>query len=269
MSTWLAARPASLYTQAILATLSAPEKSGLSSVDLNLHSNAGLAGEKTGPVFRTKGFGSGPGLSPRLFSTGPPMRPHQREAEWFTRPMVHLWPGAFPRKSGCSVNIIQKERVALYHLLLQFCHVHPDDLRRMQVLMDGDNKLVGRIQPRALQKPVTHELLIRLVDLQIQYGFMPSLKWIPIAANGVAEAIWRPPSDTVMQLMPAAFRRVQDAAASNDRRPSAILLEIRLCVLEGRRHPRSRRCRLFFSPPSVMAGHIVQHNGACRDFGSG
>lgn len=66
--------PPRLTPQVMFAELSALEQSGLSSVDLTLDSDADLAGEKRLVAyclyFARRVLAAGPGISPRLSSTG-------------------------------------------------------------------------------------------------------------------------------------------------------------------------------------------------------
>ena len=96
-----------------------------------------------------------------------------------------------------SKHINQKEMYALYHLLRQFCERHPDVLRRALVLIDVDNQsVVGAFNRRRVKNRETHALLVQLFALQVEHGFMLSLKWIPTAENRVADAISRPSRET-------------------------------------------------------------------------
>ena len=100
---------------------------------------------------------------------------------------------------------------ALYHLLQQFCTRHPDVLRGAQVLINVDNQSVVRAfnRGRAKNREI-HSLLVQLFELQVECGFMQSLKWIPTAENGIADAISRPSRETTVRIAPAAFETVWD-----------------------------------------------------------
>ena len=100
---------------------------------------------------------------------------------------------------------------ALYHVLRQFCERHPDVLRRAQVLIDVDNQsVVGVFNRGRVKNRETHALLVQRFALQVEYGFMLSLNWIPMAENGVADSISRPSRDTIIRIAPAAFRALWD-----------------------------------------------------------
>ena len=91
--------------------------------------------------------------------------------------------GVFP-SYWLSKHINQKEMYALYHLLRQLCERRPDVLRRAQVLIDVDNQSVVEAFNRGRAKNrETHALLVQLFELQVEHGFMLSLKWIPTAEN--------------------------------------------------------------------------------------
>lgn len=109
-------------------------------------------------------------------------------------------------------HINQKEMYALYHLLLQFCEQHPTVLRRTRVMMNVDNEaVVGAFNRVRAKNRAAHNILIELLNLQVSYDFMLSLKWIPTAANGVADAISRPSREAIVRLSRAAFRSLWDA----------------------------------------------------------
>ena len=113
--------------------------------------------------------------------------------------------GVFP-SDWLSKHINQKEMYALYHVLRQFCERHPDVLRRAQVLIDVNNQpVVGAFNRGRAKKRETKALLVQLFALQVEHGFMSSLKWIPTAENGVADAISRPSRDTIIRIAPVAF----------------------------------------------------------------
>ena len=103
-------------------------------------------------------------------------------------------------------HINQKEMYALYHLLLQFCEAHPEVLRRAQVRIDVDNQaVVGSFNRGRAKNRAAHDLLIQMFNLQIDYGFLLSLKWIPAAENAVADGISRRSRDTIIRLEREAF----------------------------------------------------------------
>ena len=51
---------------------------------------------------------------------------------------------------------------------------------------------------------------MQLFALQVEYGFMLSLKWFPTAENGVADAISWPSRNAIVHIAPAAFRATWD-----------------------------------------------------------
>ena len=99
----------------------------------------------------------------------------------------------------------------LYHLMRQFRERHSDVLRRAQVLIDVDNQSVVRaFNRRRVKNRETHALLVQLFTLQVEHGFMLSLKWIPTAENGVADAISRPSRETIIRIAPVTFKALWD-----------------------------------------------------------
>ena len=69
---------------------------------------------------------------------------------------------------------------------------HPDVLRRVQFLMDVDNQSVtGAFHRGWANNHETHAQLVQLLTLQVEYGYMLSLRWIPIAKNTIAVSISR------------------------------------------------------------------------------
>ena len=149
--------------------------------------------------------------------------------------------------------------------------------------------MVGAFKRGRAKDPATRALLVNLFDLQVEYGFILTLKWIPTAANSVADAISRPSRESIVRLQPDAFRLVWD-----DLGPFKIDL---MASTESAKHiPRSTSTSPFFSqydcarssgvdvlaqdfsrvpipgeqafgccfPPPVMAGHIVEHLAECQ-----
>ena len=197
--------------------------------------------------------------------------------------------GVFPQ-DWLNKHINKKEMYALYHLLRQFCTRHPDTLRRAQVLIDVDNQsVVGAFNRGRARDRETHALLVQLFDLQVAYGFMLSLKWIPTAANGVADAISRPSRESIIRLTPDAFRVLWDTLGPFN-------IDLMASTASAQRPPGDTETLPFFSlydcegssgvdvlsqdvsrvpgtgepafgygfPPPVMAGHIVQHLAECH-----
>ena len=83
-------------------------------------------------------------------------------------------------------------------------------LRWAQVLLDVNNQsVVGTLTVSGL-RTARLTLLVQLFELQVKYGFMLSLKWIPTAENGVTDAISRPSREDIIRIAPAAFRAIWD-----------------------------------------------------------
>ena len=55
---------------------------------------------------------------------------------------------------------------------------------------------------------VSHALLVQLFELQVEFCFMLSLKWVPTADNGITDAISRPSRESVIRLQPRAFHEL-------------------------------------------------------------
>ena len=99
----------------------------------------------------------------------------------------------------------------LYHLLRQFYTRHPDVLRWAQVLIDVDNQSVlGAFNCGRAKNRETHTVLVQLFELQAEYDFMLSLKWIPTAEKRVADAISTPSREDIIRIAPAAFISIWD-----------------------------------------------------------
>eukprot|EP00752_Nemacystus_decipiens_P016750 g14988.t1 len=274
MSMSVAIRPAALYTQAMFATVAALEKSGAHAVDLSADSHEGpwqlarhFAAKLTlgasdasslawgGVVFAREEFRAG-GVFP---------------SEWMPK------------------HINFKEMYALHHLLLQFCEAHPEVLRRAQVLIDVDNTAVvgaftrGRAKVRA-----AHDLLVQMFRLQVDYGFLLSLKWVPTAENVVADAISRPSRDTIIRLKREVFLALYE-------RLGPFNIDLMACAASVQSSPRGLPLRFFSQcscvgtagadvlaqdvsvlpgtqgeafgfcfPPPVMVGPVLQHLRECQ-----
>ena len=54
-------------------------------------------------------------------------------------------------------------------------------------------------------------MLVQRFDLQVEHGFMLTLKWIPSAANGIADATSRPSRESFFRLHPGTFRIMWEA----------------------------------------------------------
>lgn len=67
--------------------------------------------------------------------------------------------------------------------------------------------MVGAFNRGRSKNRETHPLLVRIFNLQVDYGFMLSLKWMPTAENGIAYASSRPSRDAIIRIAPAGFKR--------------------------------------------------------------
>ena len=293
MSMTVAIRPASLWTHAMFSTLAALEKSGLSRIDLTSEARGDLVGElrqwkglastsHEGPWQRARHFmaaltegasdASSVGWGGVVMSFGDPFKAG----------------GVFPH-DWLNKHINKNEMYAIYHLLRQVCTRRPEALRRAQVLIKVDNQsVVGAFNRDRAKDRETHALLVQLFDLQVEYGFMLSLKWVPTADNGVADAISRPSRDSIIRLTPEAFRALWD-----DLGPFNV--DLMASTASAQRVPGNAGTLPFFSqfhcegssgadvlsqdvsrvqgtgesafgycfPPPGMAGHILQHMAEC------
>ena len=114
--------------------------------------------------------------------------------------------GGFPHE-WLPRHINAKEMYALLETLEQCCKVHPQALRRAQVLMDVDNSAtVAAYNKGRSRNSVTHNMLVRLFELQTEQGFWLSLKWVPSAENVAADAITRPPMHEIIRMRETTFR---------------------------------------------------------------
>ena len=198
--------------------------------------------------------------------------------------------GVFP-SDWLSKHINQKEMYALYHLLRMSCDRLPDVLRRAQVLIEVDNQsVVGAFNRGRAKNRGTHALLVQLFALQVEHGFMLSLKWIPTAENEVVDAISRPSWDTIIPIAPVAFKALYDEM-------SPLNVDLMACAASVLRSPVSGEALPFFSQydcagsagtdvlaqdvsivpgkttdpafgccfaPPVIAGHIVNCLAECK-----
>ena len=154
----------------------------------------------------------------------------------------------------------------------------------------GNHSVVGAFNRGCTSNRETHALLlIQLSELQVEYGFMLSLKWIPTAENGVEDAISRPSRDAIIHIAPAAFKVLwteigpfnvnliactasvlrsplggealsffsqYDCAASS----GADMFAQDILIVPGTRVPAFGFC----FPPPIIAGHNLQHmQGSC------
>ena len=245
MSMSVAIRPASFYTKAMFAAVAALEKSGRHHLDLTDRANADLLGEFRWWCDISTTSHEGPWQRARHFAA--------RLARGASDASSLAWGGVVyapdgPFEAGgvfpqhwLTTHINQKELFALYHLLDQFCGAHPEVLRRAQVLMDVDSQAVeGAFKKGRSRNRVLHKLLIQLFDLQVKYEFMLSLRWVPTAENAVADAISRPSREAIIQLLPAAFRRLWDAMGPFD-------IDLMACAASGQISPVTGRQLPFFS----------------------
>ena len=53
---------------------------------------------------------------------------------------------------------------------------------------------------------VTHGLLVKRFTLRVEFGFLLTLKWVPTADNGIADAVSRPARTSVIRLKPLTFQ---------------------------------------------------------------
>ena len=167
MSLTAAIRPAALWTHAMFVVLSKLGKAGVSRIDLTHDSHADLLGELK--QWR------------RITST-----PHQGPWQWARHFTAVRTDGATDASSICWGGVVNADLgpfreggvflhewlsryikmtyCALYHLLQQFCRMHPDALRRVQVLIDVDNQsVVGAFKRGHAKDPVT-----RVVDAAVR-----------------------------------------------------------------------------------------------------
>lgn len=294
MSMTVVIRPAALYTQAMFATFAVLEKNTRGAVDLSLDSSADLVGEMNKWVDISSTSHEGPWQLAQHFSAAITSGASDASSvAWgcvvYTAGDPFEAGGVFPSE-WLPKHINQKETYASYNLLLQFCQRYPDGFRRTQVLIDVDYQpVVSSFNRGRAKNRVWHEFLVALYDLQIEYGFLLSLSWVPTASNGVADAIsWRS-REAVVQLAPAAFRSLWEAlgpfnidlmacAASAQCSPDTgaqlpffsryhcagtsgvDVVAQNLAVLPGTDIPAFGFC----FPPPVMVGHVVQRLEECR-----
>lgn len=68
-----------------------------------------------------------------------------------------------------------------------------------------DTAVYGSFTRGRARDPEAHALLVKLFELQVEYEFLLSLKWIPSAANVVADDISRPSREGIVRLKPMVF----------------------------------------------------------------
>eukprot|EP00752_Nemacystus_decipiens_P016879 g15111.t1 len=292
MSMSVAIRPAALYTQAMFATVAALEKSGAHAVDLSSDSSANLLGELRHWLDISASTHEGPWQLARHFAAKLTLGASDASSlAWggvvFAREEFRAG-GVFPSE-WMPKHINFKEMYALHNLLLQFCEAHPEVLRRAQVLIDVDNTAVvgaftrGRAKDRA-----AHDLLVQMFRLQVDYGFLLSLKWVPTAENVVADAISRPSRDTIIRLKREVFLALYE-------RLGPFNIDLMACAASVQSSPRGLPLRFFSQyscagtagvdilaqdvsvlpgtqseafgfcfPPPVMVGPVLQHLRECQ-----
>ena len=293
MSMSVAIRPAALYTQAMFAAVAKLEKSGAHEVDLAARASADLRGEFLRWLEISASTHEGPWQRARHFVAELTFGASDASSIAWGGVVFAFFGefragGVFPQE-WLRAHINQKEMYALYHLLLQFCESHPETLRRAQVRIDVDNQaVVGSFNRGRAKNPGSHKLLIDLFDLQVDYGFLLSLKWIPTAENALADAISRPSPDSVIRLRREAFLSV-------DQQLGPFNIDLMACSASAQRSRQGARLPFFshFScagsagvdvlahdvsilpgtteqamgfcfPPPVMVGHVLQHLRECE-----
>lgn len=194
--------------------------------------------------------------------------------------------GVFPQE-WLNKHINKKDMCLLFTTSCgSFALVTSVTLRRAQVSTDVENQsIVGAFKRgRAKRDGETHALLVQLFELQVEYGFMSSLKWVPTAANGVADAISRPSRESIIRLKADDFEILWDAlgpfnidlmasTASAQRVPGGSTEALPFFSQYGcegssgvdvlsqdvSKIPGTRETAFGYSfPPPVMAGHILQ-----------
>lgn len=294
MSMTVAIRPASLWTHALFQAITALDKSGVSGVDLSRDRYADLRGELLHWLSIASTTHEGPWQRARHFKAALTGGASDASSVGWGG-IVYAADGPF--RAGAvfppdwlTKHINQKEMYALYHMLRQYCERHPEALRRAQVLIDVDNQsVVGAFARGRARNGETHALLVQLFDLQVQYGFLLSLKWVPTDQNEVADAISRPSRDSTVRLAPDAFGALWEALGPFN-------VDLMACSASAQCSPVSGFPLPFFShfdcpgsagvdvlahnvavvpgtveeafgfcfPPPVMVGHVVQHLAECK-----
>lgn len=292
MSMSVAIRPAALYTQAMFAMVALLEKSGAHVGDLTARASADLVGELRHWLGISATTHEGPWQVARHFAA--------KLTSGASDASSLAWGGVvFAREEFRAGGIFPpewmpkhtnfKEMYALHHLLLQFCEAHPEVLRRAQVLIDVDSQAVVGVFNRGRAKDrAAHNLLIQMFRLQVDYGFLLSLKWIPTADNVVADAISRPSRDTIIRLGRDAFLALFSQLGPFN-------IDLMACTASAQRSPQGRPLRFFSQyscagtagvdvlaqdvsvlpvtneeafgfcfPPPVMVGPVLQHLRECH-----
>ena len=134
---------------------------------------------------------------------------HSRPNRWGDRSILHklrrrrqrwlcpiLRGGSFPHEWLSPTY--HQQMYPPYHVLRQFCTRQPEALRRAQVLIDVYNQSVVDAFKRGQAKdPETNALLFQIFELQVDVGFLLTLKWIPTASNEIADAISQQPRELI------------------------------------------------------------------------
>ncbi len=180
MSMSVAIRPAALYTQAMFAMVAKLEKSGAPDVDLAARYSADLVGELRHWLSLSATTHEGPWKLAQNFAAKPTLGASDASSlAWggvvYAREEFRAG-GVFPPERMAK-HINFKEMYALHHLLLQFCVAHPEVLRRAHVLIDvGATAVVGAFNKGRAKDRAAHGLLIQMFRLQVDCGFLLSLK---------------------------------------------------------------------------------------------
>ena len=206
-------RPASLWVHAAFAVLAELERSALCIVDFTQDSRADRLGEFKQWLNLLATSQEGPWQRARHFVAAFTKRSSKASSlAWGG--VVDTASGALPAGGAfppnrLSKHINQREMYVLYYFLQQFWTRRLDVLRRAQVLIDvGNQSVAGDFHRQRSKNREAHALLMQLFELQVEYGFMLSLKWIPTAENEVSEAISRPSRDAIIRIAPASFKEI-------------------------------------------------------------
>ena len=293
MSMTVAIRPASLWTHAMFAVLSAMDKTNQRQIDLTRDAYADLRQEFQKWLSLTASSHEGPWQRASHLIVKIDGSSDASSLGWGgainIKGAQYRAGGVFP-DDWLHKHINKKEMFALYHLLRLFCARFPASLQRAHVLIDVDNTAVcGSFNRGRARDPETHALLVRLFELQVEYEFMLSLKWVPSAANVVADDISRPSREGIIRLNPAAFQALwadmgpftidlmaSDASAQRIPESDVVLPFFSRYDCEGSsgvdvfaqdvslRPGSLDRAFGYCFPPPVMAGHVVQHLAECH-----
>ena len=64
----------------------------------------------------------------------------------------------------------------------------------------GNQSVVHAFNKGRAKDPRTHELLVKLFNLQLQQGFCLSLKWVPTNENETADVVSRPSREAMVRM---------------------------------------------------------------------